>query len=78
VTTNAETINVGVLGIDDVFHYTRVFAFDDSAVSGGTLAYASILLMAVDIVGGAKVFRGFFLHTDVKLTAIVWVGNISV
>ena len=78
VITNAKTIKVGVLGINDIFQYTRVFTFDDSAVRADTLAYASILLMAVDKVGGARVFRGFTLNTEIKFTAVVWVRKIAV
>jgi hypothetical protein len=77
VITNAETINVGVLGINDILHHTGVFTFDDSAVRADSLAYASILLMAVDKVVGASVFRGSVFNTKVKLTAIVWVRKIS-
>jgi len=78
VTTNAETINVGVLGMEDIFHYTRVFTFDDNAVRADSLTYASILLMTVDIVGGAIEFLGLSLNTEVKLMAVVWVRKISV
>ena len=75
--TNAETINVGVLGINDMLNYSRVFTFDDSAVRGESLFYASILLMAVDKVVGARVILGYVFNTEVKLTAIVWVRKIS-
>jgi len=78
VTTNAESINAGVRGIEDIFHYTRVFTFDDNAVSDDILTYASILLMVVDIVFCARVFRGISTNTDVKLTTVVWVRKISV
>jgi hypothetical protein len=77
VITNTETINVGILGINNIVHFTCVFTFDDSAVRADSLAYARILLMAVDIVGGARVFRGCVSNTEVKLTAIVWVRKIS-
>jgi hypothetical protein len=77
VITNAETINVGVLGINDILQHTGVFTFDDSAVRADSLAYASFLLMAVDKVVGASVFRGCVYNTEVKLTAIVWIRKIS-
>ena len=50
MTTNAETINAGVRGIEDIIRYTRVVTFDDNAARTGILTYASILLMVVDIV----------------------------
>jgi len=75
--TNAETINVGVLGINDILQYSRVFTFDYSAVGADSLFYASVLLMAVDKVAGARVFRGCAFNTEVKFTAIVWVRKIS-
>lgn len=78
VITNAETVNVGVLGINDKLHYSRVFTFDDSAVRCESLLYARILLMAVDKVIGTRIFCGFVLNTEVELTAIVWVRKISV
>jgi hypothetical protein len=78
VITNTETINAGVFGINNIFHYTCVFTFDFSAVRAESLLYARILLMAVDIVGGARVFRGSVFNTEVKLTAIDWVRKISV
>jgi hypothetical protein len=34
--------------------------------------------MAVDKVGGARVFRGFTLNTEIKFTAVVWVRKIAV
>jgi hypothetical protein len=77
VITNADTINGGVLGIRDILHDTRVFTFDDSAVSGDNLSYASILLMVVDKVAGARVILGCGFNTEVILTAVVWVRKIS-
>jgi len=77
VTTNAETINLRVLGINDILHYSRVFTFDDSAVGADSLFYTSVLLMAVDKFAGARVFRGCAVNTEVKFTAIVWVRKIS-
>jgi hypothetical protein len=40
--------------------------------------YASVLLMAVDIVVGASVIRGCVVETEVKLLAVIWVRKISV
>jgi hypothetical protein len=78
VVTNAETIHVGILRIEDILNYSRVFTFDDSAIAADSTTNASSLLMAVDIVVGTSVIGGKFPGTEVKLLAIFRVRKISV
>jgi hypothetical protein len=77
-TAKADAINVGVLGIDEIFYHCRVSAFHDSAVRRQVPSSTALFRVAVHVLTGASVSYISSIVTNVKLLAVVRVREESI